>query len=501
MAPSAPTETTSPSSRRGIGTPGLVFFVLAAAAPLTILAGFVPLGMLAGGDAIVLGFLYPGLVYLLFAVGYTTIARHVPGGGAFLTYIAAGLGARTGSVAGMIAYVGYLGGQIGFTASASVFASFTIETLTGIRLHWLPIAVVITALVLILGLRRVGVGAATVAVLLIAECAILAVFAVAVLVQGGYEGLTLAAFAPEKWVSAALPGVFVLTFTAFVGFEQTTVYRTETRAPNRTIPRATYLAVAILLVGYTFGAWVILQAAGQSRVTALLAGDPSELVFTLNDEFVGPAATAVMLILVVTSFIAGVIALQNTSARYLVNLARGGLLPGGLSRLATSGSPLTANFVQAGLVLIALVIFAAVGADPYTQIVTWTNTPTIIAVLVLQILTSISVVSYFRRNRRRETRWTTAIAPALAAVLVTVALVLLIAQMGALTGLGPAGNACVIAPLVLAGAYGLLRARRVHPGRATLATLGAETIDPADRPDPRPENPTPDHHSSTEREG
>ncbi|WP_430600672.1 APC family permease [Brevibacterium sp. K72] len=487
MAPSAPTETTSPSSRRGIGTPGLVFFVLAAAAPLTILAGFVPLGMLAGGDAIVLGFLYPGLVYLLFAVGYTTIARHVPGGGAFLTYIAAGLGARTGSVAGMIAYVGYLGGQIGFTASASVFASFTIETLTGIRLHWLPIAVVITVLVLTLGLRRVGVGAATVAVLLVAECAILAVFAVAVLIQGGYEGLTLAAFAPEKWVSAALPGVFVLTFTAFVGFEQTTVYRTETRAPNRTIPRATYLAVAILLVGYTFGAWVILQAAGQSRVTALLAGDPSELVFTLNDEFVGPAATAVMLILVVTSFIAGVIALQNTSARYLVNLARGGLLPGGLSRLATSGSPLTANFVQAGLVLIALVIFAAVGADPYTQIVTWTNTPTIIAVLV------------------------------------TVALVLLIAQMGALTGLGPAGNACVIAPLVLAGAYGLLRARRVHPGRATLATLGAETtgpaeVDPAsatvravhpdlaeadaaDRPDPRPETPTPDHHRSTEREG
>ncbi|RAG65481.1 APC family permease, partial [Burkholderia multivorans] len=112
----------------------------------------------------------------------------------FLTYIAAGLGARTGSLAGMIAYVGYLGGQIGFTASASVFASFTIETLTGIRLHWLPIAVVITVLVLTLGLRRVGVGAATVAVLLVAECAILAVFAVAVLIQGGYEGLSLAAF-------------------------------------------------------------------------------------------------------------------------------------------------------------------------------------------------------------------------------------------------------------------------------------------------------------------
>lgn len=523
MAPSSPTTTDSASAEPGIGTPGLVFFVLAAAAPLTILAGFVPLGMLAGGDAVVLGFLYPGLVYLLFAVGYTTIARHVPGGGAFLTYIAAGLGARTGSVAGMIAYVGYLGGQIGFTASASVFASFTIETLTGLRLHWLPIAVVITVLVLTLALRRVGVGAATVAVLLVAECAILAVFAVAVLVQGGYEGLTLTAFAPEKWVSAALPAVFVLTFVAFVGFEQTTVYRTETRDPNRTIPRATYLAVAILLIGYTFGAWVILQAAGQSRMSALLAGDPSELVFTLNDEFVGPAATVVMLILVVTSFIAGVIALQNTSARYLVNLARGGLLPGRLSRLASSGSPLTANFVQAGLVLVALVIFAAVGADPYTQVVTWTNTPTIVAVLILQILTSISVVAHFRRDRRGETLWTTGIAPALAAVLVAGALVLLIAQMGALTGLGPAGNACVLAPLVLAAAYGLVRARLVDPGRATLATLGADAPDPdevsapaeadaadasdpaeADATDPSdradPDDPT-DHHRSQKREG
>lgn len=497
-----------PERARGIGTPGLVFFVLAAAAPLTILAGFVPLGLLAGGDAVVLGFLYPGLVYLLFAVGYTTLARHIPGGGAFLTYIAAGLGARTGSVAGMIAYVGYLGGQIGFTASASVFASFTIETFIGISLHWLPIAVVITVLALTLGLRRVGVGAATVAVLLIAECAIIAVFAVAVLANGGYEGLTLTAFAPGKWVSAALPGVFVLTFVAFVGFEQTTVYRTETRDPNRTIPRATYLAVLVLLVGYTFGAWVVLQAAGQSRMDALLAGDPSELVFTLNDEFVGPAATAIMLVLVVTSFFAGVIALQNTSARYLVNLARGGLLPQPLSRLAATGSPLTANFVQAGLVLIALVVFAAVGSDPYTQIVTWTNTPTIVAVLVLQILTSIAVLSYFRRDRRGESRWATRLAPGLSVVLITLGLVLLIARMGALTGLGPVGNACVLAPLVVAAVYGLIRARYVHPDRATLTTLGADETDLAEAdgfvgtdPALTPHHPNADHHRRTEREG
>ncbi|GAA0035031.1 APC family permease [Brevibacterium metallidurans] len=470
-----------PAQTRGIGTPGLVFFVLAAAAPLTILAGFVPLGMLAGGDAVVLGFFYPGLVYLLFAVGYTTIAKHVPGGGAFLTYIAAGLGARAGSVAGTVAYVGYLGGQIGFTASASVFASLTIEGLTGVSVHWLPIAVIITLAALTLALRRIGVGAVTVAILLIAEAAILVVFATAVLVQGGYEGLSLAAFAPEKWVSGALPGVFVLTFVAFVGFEQTTVYRNETREPNTTIPRATYLAVAALLIGYTFGAWVILQAAGVSRLPQLLSGDPSRLVFDLNDEFVGPWATAIMLLLVVTSFFAGVIALQNTSSRYLVNLSRGGLLPVGLSRLARSGSPLTANLVQAGVVLLALCLFALAGSDPYTQVVAWTNTPTIVSVLVLQIVTSISVIVYFRRNPRAESVWKRAIAPGLSAVLLTLAVTLLISQMGALTGLGPLGNACILAPLVLAGIYGLIRATRVDAEAAALATIGAEaeTADPS----------------------
>ena len=143
---------------------------------------------------------------------------------------------------------------------------------------------------------------------------------------------------------------------------------------------------------------------------------------------------------------------------------------------------------------------------------TWTNTPTIVAVLVLQILTSISVVSHFRRDRRGETLWTTGIAPALAAVLVTGALVLLVAQMGALTGLGPAGNACVLAPLVLAAAYGLVRARLVDPGRATLATLGADApdldgasdpaeADAADLRDRRSASPTTDHHRSQEREG
>lgn len=449
------------TATRGLRTPSVVFFVLAAAAPLTILAGFVPLGLAAGGDSVVLGFLYPGLIYLLFAVGYTTIAAHVREGGAFLTYITAGLGPRLGAAAGSIAYLGYLGGQIGFTASASVFASLTIEGLSGVRVHWLIFAVVIILLVLTLALREVGVGARVVAILLIAEMTVLVIFFVAVLFQGGYEGLTLSPFSVDKWLSPTLPGVFILTFIAFVGFEQTTVYRNETSDPNRTIPRATYVSVGLLILFYSFGSWVILQAAGESRLAALLSDDPSQLVFDLNDEYVGPAMTGIMLILVVTSFIAGVIAVHNTSARYLVFLSRAGLVTPRLKEMTKSGSPFTANIVQAVLVILALSIFAVTDADPYTQVVAWTNTPTIVSVLLLQILTSVAVIKFFWHRKTGVSLWKRAIAPAASIVLISPALGLLIAKMGALTGLSFFGNLVILAPLVAAGIFGLFRARRI----------------------------------------
>ncbi|WP_423058577.1 APC family permease [Brevibacterium linens] len=451
------TRTTVP----GLRTPSVVFFVLAAAAPLTILAGFVPLGLAAGGDSVVLGFLYPGLIYLLFAVGYTTIAAHVREGGAFLTYITAGLGPKVGAAAGSIAYLGYLGGQIGFTASASVFASLTIEGLAGVRVHWLIIALVIILLVLTLALREVGVGARVVAILLIAEMTVLMIFFVAVLFQGGHEGLTLSPFSADRWLSPALPGVFILTFIAFVGFEQTTVYRNETSNPNRTIPRATYAGVGLLILLYSFGSWVIVQAAGESRLETLLAHDPSQLVFDLNDEYVGPAMTGIMLILVVTSFIAGVIAIHNTSARYLVFLSRAGLVTPRLKEMTPAGSPFTANIVQAALVMLALSIFALTDADPYTQVVAWTNTPTIVAVLLLQILTSMAVIRFFRRRKTEVSFWKRTFAPAASAVLISLALGLLIAKMGALTGLSFLGNLAILAPLVAAGVFGFFRARRI----------------------------------------
>ncbi|MER6409663.1 APC family permease [Streptomyces humidus] len=466
--------TTEATLRRdSIGAGHLVFFTVAAAAPLTVLAGFAPLAFMVGGTAVPAGFAAAGLVYLLFAVGFTTMARHAPGAGAFYAYISHGLGKAVGAGAAAIAYLGYLGGQIGFTASAGLFAATAGQTLFGVSPHWLVCALSITILVGYLGHRRVDIGARVLAGLLIAEVAVLAVFCVAVLLRGGHEGISVEVFTPSAFATTTIGGVFVIAFVAFVGFEQTAIYSEEVRDKRRTVPRATYLAVAFLAVAYTFCSWVIWLAAGPHRLGELLAGDPSTLVLALGDEYMGEVMVRVMQVLLVTSFVAGVLALHNATTRYLHTMGKSGILPAALGQVnARTGTPGVAGLFQAGVVLAALAVFGLAGADPYTQIIPWTNTPTLIGVVLLQIATSVAVVRYFRHPDRRtlESSWHRLLAPVLSAVLLTAALTLIFAKMGLLTGMGHWGNLFINLPLVAAFAVVALRERRRTRAQASWIT-------------------------------
>ncbi|MBT2264166.1 APC family permease [Rhodococcus erythropolis] len=449
----------SQSLRTGtINSRHLVFFVIAAAAPLTILVGFAPLGLLVAGAALPVGYIVPGIVYLLFAVGFTAMSRHIRGAGAFYAYITEGLGKVVGAGAAVVAYVGYLGGQIGFVVACGIFMSSTLDSLFGVSISIYACALAVAVLVAVVGYRRVDIGAKVLAVLMALELGVLAVFCVAVLIKGGHEGLSLDSFSPSTFMTAGLASVFVLTFTSFVGFEQTAIYSEEVVDSKRTVSRATYTAVIILAVVYSFCAWVIVQAVGPSRMVDFLGGDPSELVFDLNSEFAGTMMTDVMHLLIVTSFFAGCLALHNACSRYLLNMGRARIFPAALAKVSpTTGTPSVAGFVQGGLVFVAIAGFALTPADPYTQVVLWTNTPTIIAVLALQILTSLAVLRFFSRGARGEGVWQRLIAPASAAVALAVALGYLMMNLSDMTGLTNAQNLLLSVPLVVAFVVGVIR--------------------------------------------
>ena len=117
--------------KRGVlGTGSLVFLVVAAAAPLTVMAGVAPLAILVGGIGAPVGYLAAGLVLTIFAVAFTRMTRFVRSGGAFYAYIATGLAAR-GLAAALLALVSYNALQIGVYGLFAVQAQETLPTSSG----------------------------------------------------------------------------------------------------------------------------------------------------------------------------------------------------------------------------------------------------------------------------------------------------------------------------------------------------------------------------------
>lgn len=458
--PSAPSRAASGPAVGLLRGKHLVFLAVAAAAPLSLIAGFAPLGLKVAGAALPVGFLVPGILYGLFAVGFTAMARHIPGGGAFYAYIAQGLGDAVGVGAAVLGYVGYLGCQVGFVVACGVFTSSALSGLFGLSVPVFVCAIVTSALVAALGYRSVNVGAWVLGVLLTLELGILAVFCISVLAHGGREGLSLNSFSPSAFLTSGLASVFVLTFVAFVGFEQTTMYGEDVVDSRRTVPRATYVTIGLLTFLYTFCTWVIVQALGQRRLSDFHGEGASRLVFDLNSEFIGTTMTAVMQLLLVTSLFGGCLAMHNACSRYLLALGQARILPKELAKTSTvTGTPSVAGIAQAVLVGALIGVFAMTTADPYTQVVPWTCSPTVVAVLALQVLVSIAVIRFFWRGARGEGLWHRLIAPALAAVGLAAVLVYVLMNLSYATRLSAAQNLILVAPLLAVFIAGLLRGR------------------------------------------
>lgn len=61
-------------------------------------------------------------------------------------------------------------------------------------------------------------------------------------------------------------------------------------------------------------------------------------------------------------------------------------MPRALGRTSTStGAPNVAVAVQTGLAIVVVAVFALLGADPYTQLLLWTNGPGILGVMMLSL--------------------------------------------------------------------------------------------------------------------
>lgn len=432
--------------RKGrLGVAAIVFFVVAASAPMAGMTGVVPVAAVLGTGAAVPGaYVLVGAILLLFSVGFTAMSHKVTNAGAFFAYVGKGLGVNMGVGSAFASILAYLTVQLAIFGFFGAIANAFFTPIIGVDLGWLVWCIISWVGVTVLSLLTVDVGAKFLGVLTSLELLSLLIAGVAILSKVGPEGINFqASFDP----SLVLAGGFVGTagialsfaFASFIGFESTAIYGEEAKNPKTTVRRATYLAVTIIAGLFALVSFAMVTAVGSSKfVEETLARseglvNPAGVLFSLTSEAVGPWLSDTMNVLLISSMFAGLLAFQNAASRYFFAMARGGVLPRALASTNGRGAPSGGVYATSVITLVVMVLFAVNNLDPVLNLFYWLSTVAVVAITLVEILVSLAVIAYFRKNGGANV-WQSVIAPALATLGMALAMYLIIARFNLLSG-------------------------------------------------------------------
>ncbi|MUM29135.1 APC family permease [Mycolicibacterium sp. CBMA 295] len=419
-----------------LGVAQLVFMVVAGAAPLTVVVGILPLMInLGNGIGAPMDFIVAGVVLLLFSVGFSAMTPEVTNAGAFYTYIQKGLGRITGLGAAALATISYIFLLVAVVAYLGAAARNVVLNFTAVETPWWIWSAIGLAAIGYLGHRNVELSARVLGVLLVGEILIVAALDAAIVFRGGHSGLSAEPLTVSAFTHGALGTGVMLAIFGFVGFEATAVFRSEAKDPDRTIPRATYAAACLISVFYATSAWAIINGVGVDDSVAAATSDPEGFVPEIAKQFVGQFAHDAIQVLLVTSFFACVLTFHNVVSRDTHTLGHQRVLSRHLAAVHPSHkSPHVASLVTFVVVATSLVVLALFNLDPVVQIYTWFGTAATLGVIALMAVTSLAIVSHFRRSDRSISLWRSAIAPGLALVGLTTILVLVVGNFVSLMG-------------------------------------------------------------------
>ncbi len=447
-----------------VGLIGVLFLTVTGAAPESAMLGNVPFAAGYGnGIYVPAAFLLATIVLTIFSIGYAAMARKVSAVGGFYSFISQGLGREAGMSAGLASLASYSVFEASLYGLFAFFGNAFVKTHFGVDVSWLWFALGAAALCAVLSYRDVQVSAAILGVALILEVIILSIFDFGVITAASGTNFQLESFnvlavttpVTEQKVGdieiaagAAAVGIF-MAFWSWVGFEMAPNYAEESKDPKRIIPLSLYISVVGLGLFYIFTSWCAVSAyPNEGEMLAKATKDSSNFFLEPLGKFVGPWASDLMGLLILTSSFACGMAFHNTAARYMYSLAREGVLPHALARTHHSfKSPHVASFTQSLLAVFWIGLFAYFlgtddpNAQAYVAIYTMLAILGTMLLLILQAVVSIAIIAYFRANPSDDAGvFSTVIAPVIAFVAQVYLVYLLVQNLATFGGSGSFGS-------------------------------------------------------------
>ena len=442
--------------------------VVSAASPITSLLGAVPLGFVQGnGAGLPAAYLVVTLVLVCFAVGYAAISRRVINTGAFYTYIAQGIGRPPAIGAGLLAVAAYTVNIAGIAGGGGYFVHILGETM-GANVSWIWGTVPILVLVALVGYRSVHVSAKVLGTITVLGLIALLVYDIDIIAAKGIDAFPAMSFSPSAVFSGSAGLAVLFALTSFVGVDTAALYSEETDEPERTVPRATYVAVIGMGVFYVFSIWLVVGSIGADRVRDEATAKTGSLIFDDVAVIGGETLQTIVAVMFVAATFAGCLAFHNAASRYLFVLGRDRVVSPKLGELhPRHRSPARASLVISigyGLIVLIAIVFRL---DPFLVLATAALGLATLGIIVLQAMAAVAIVAFFGR-RGQGRYWTTVVLPGVGAAALFAVAVFELFNFDTIVGIqSPIVDGLpwlIVATLVVGILIGL-RIRRTRPAR------------------------------------
>ncbi|WP_395574474.1 APC family permease [Streptomyces sp. BK79] len=389
--------------KRSLGFRDLVVYGLLFIAPMAPVGVFGTLDAKSHG-AVALVYVVATIAMAFTAFSYAQMVRVVPQAGSVFAYARVGLGNGAGFVAGWMAMLDY----VLIPAVAYLFSGIAMEALVPevSRWVWTAIAVVVTTLLNLWGVRA----AARVGFLVLAmEIVVLLVFVVAAVVVLARDGAERGWLSPLSgdgtqgaFALSAVLGAVSVAVLSYLGFDAIATFAEEVTGGSAKVARA--LLFCLALAGVLFVAQTYLVALLEPVTSAELAAEPERQGAAFYDAVDASVGTWLHDLVAVSKAIGAAFAAlagQAAAGRLLFAMGRDRRLPKALAR-TDSGVPRVALLVSA-VITMAAAVWAARRDDGLDHLVSVVDVGALTAFTLLHA----SVVGWFviRRGGGAPVRW------------------------------------------------------------------------------------------------
>jgi APA family basic amino acid/polyamine antiporter len=324
------------------------------------------------GNAVWMAFLAAAIVAGLSGITYSRMGRRVPKDSPEFQYAGHGLGFRAGFLAGWLML---WADMVAAAAVALAFGGYFASLFGGPLIVAGLVLVFLLALVVSAGIHE---SIILISVLTAAEVLGLLIVSLIGIPHWGEE--------PLLQMNDGLSGVWAassLIFFAYIGFDELGNLAEEMRQPERDLPRAIVLAMALSTLLY-----VLVSVSAVSLIGAEALGGSSAPLADAVARAIGGAGRTGLSVLALAATSNTVLLLMLSGSRSLFGMARSGALPPILGRLSAKRTPIVGVAVVV-LVISSFVLLGDIGV--VAKIATFST-------LVSFSLVNVSLVSVLKRE-------------------------------------------------------------------------------------------------------